>query len=77
MERLAMNERKKEEVADELVSIGHALKALMRGNRGRSAMVRTYVDDTGEVMLAANLYVGGSNRKLDVQTATIEFRRKL
>ena len=72
-----MNERKKEEVADELVGIGHALKALMRGNRGRSAMVRTYVDETGGVMLAANLYVGTARGRFDPGVPTVEIRRSL
>lgn len=72
-----MTYKETEEATEDLVSIGYLLKTFMREHKGRSAMVRTYVDDTGEVMLAANLYVGGSNRKLDAPTATIEFRRKL
>ena len=72
-----MTHKETEEATEDLVSIGYLLKTFMREHKGRSAMVSTYVDDTGEVMLAANLYVGRPTARLDATTPAIEIRRKL
>ena len=59
-----MTYKETEEATEDLVSIGYLLKTFMREHKG-------------EVMLAANLYVGRSTARLDATTPAIEIRRKL
>lgn len=69
----------KDERADaerELTAVAKALAHVMRAHSANAAMVRTYVDPSGQAQVAVNLYTKSANVALDA-SPQVEFRRAL
>lgn len=69
----------KDERADaerELAQVARALGEVMRSHHANAAMVRTYVDPSGQAQVAVNLYTKSANIALDA-SPQVEFRRAL
>lgn len=69
----------KDERADaerELTTVAKALAHVMRAHSANAAMVRTYVDPSGQAQVAVNLYTKSANVALDA-SPQVEFRRAL
>lgn len=70
--------RRAQAAREELLGLADSLAEVMCGHHGRSAMVRVFVDDEGEVVAACNLYAdSGSMRSLSASTPVAEFREVL
>lgn len=64
--------------AGELEELGAALALAMARHNGRSAMVRTFVNETGGVVLSANLYAtGGEHGRYDPGMPVVQMRKEL
>lgn len=69
-----MSKREKAEAERELADLARALVGVMRSHHAGAAMVRAYVDPSGQAQAAVNLYTKSANVTVDA-SPQVEFRR--
>jgi primosomal replication protein N len=68
-----MGTQEKAEAERELALLAKALAGVMRSHHASAAMVRTYVDPSGQAQVAVNLYTKSANATVDA-SRQVEFR---